>query len=247
MPANWNIILSIENSSAIAFEAGGRRRELIVRRSALARRMRLSVDPRDGNVKLSLPRRAGLRHALEWVEERRDWVEAELARLPPPTPILPGETIPIEGEPHIIDWRAELSRTVRREPGRLIIGGPPDLLQARILRWFRKEALAVLVRDTEEMASKAGVSIGRVSIGDPMSRWASCSSKGDIRYSWRLILMPPDVRRAIVAHEVAHRIHMNHGAAFHATEAMLFGREPKAETRWLRSNSARIHALGRDG
>jgi len=241
MRAIWSITLSIA-----AFEGGGRRRELIVRRVATARSMRLSVDPRDGSVKLILPRRAALRHALAWVEERRGWIEAELAKLPAPTRIAAGSAIPVEGEPHLIEWHAERPRTVRREAGRIITGGPAELLHPRILRWLKREALAVLVRETAEMAERAGVSVGRVGIGDPMSRWASCSSSGDIRYSWRLILMPPEVRRSVVAHEVAHRLHMNHGAEFHAAEERLFGRSPRAETRWLRANSLRIQAIGRD-
>lgn len=233
--------------STAIFEGGGRRRELVVRRIATARRMRLSVDPRDGSVKLILPRHATLRRALAWVEERRAWVEEELARLPSPDPIAPGSLIPFEGEPHLVEWRADRSRTVRREEGRIVVGGPEDMLQSRILRWLRREALAVLASETGAMAEKAGVTIGRIGVGDPMSRWASCSANGDIRYSWRLILMPPEVRRAIVAHEVAHRVHMNHGADFHSLEAQLFGRAPRAETRWLRANSVRIHAVGRDG
>jgi predicted metal-dependent hydrolase len=89
------------------------------------------------------------------------------------------------------------------------------------------------------------VTIARVRVGDPRTRWGSCSSSGDIAYSWRLILMPPAVREATVAHEVAHRLHMNHGPDFHAAVAHLLGREPKAERAWLRANAARIHGVGR--
>ena len=51
-----------------------------------------------------------------------------------------------------------------------------------------------------------------VSVGDAGSRWGSCSSQGRIRLSWRLILAPPAVRRYVVAHEVAHLVHLDHGA-----------------------------------
>lgn len=232
--------------SIASFEGGGRRRELVVRRSAQARRMRLSVDPRDGSVRLTLPVRAGLRPALAWVEEKRGWVEAELARLAPPATIGHGSELPFEGEPHRVEWRAGAGRAITRDAGSIVVGGPVDMLQPRILRWLRQQALAVLARESAEMAVKAGVTLGRIGIGDPKSRWASCSSRGDIRYSWRLILMPPDVRRAIVAHEVAHRLHMDHGADFRLAEARLFGRAPRAETRWLRANATRLHAVGRD-
>jgi predicted metal-dependent hydrolase len=57
--------------------------------------------------------------------------------------------------------------------------------------------------------------------------------------------MPPAVREAIVAHEVAHRLHMHHGPEFHAAVKALLGREPKAERGWLRAHGASIHGVGR--
>jgi predicted metal-dependent hydrolase len=84
-----------------------------------------------------------------------------------------------------------------------------------------------------------------VGVGDTLSRWGSCSSSGAIRYSWRLILAPPEVRRATAAHEVAHRVHMNHSPAFHGLVAELFGADPKPQRDWLRREGAGLHRLGR--
>ena len=54
-----------------------------------------------------------------------------------------------------------------------------------------------------------------VSIGDPGSRWGSCSPhRNAIRYSWRLILAPPQVLDYVAAHEVAHLIHADHSPAY---------------------------------
>ena len=82
---------------------------------------------------------------------------------------------------------------------------------------------------------------GRVGVGDPRSRWGSCASSGAIRYSWRLILAPPDVRRATVAHELAHLLHMDHSAAFHAAHARILGADPRPARAWLRANGAGLH------
>jgi predicted metal-dependent hydrolase len=229
----------------LCFSGGGRTRTLAVRRMAQARRMRLSVDPRDGAVRLVLPKRAALRHALAWVEGHRGWIEETLDKLPPVQPIAPGATIPVEGEPHLIDWAEDRPRAVRREEGRLILGGPAESVEGRVLRWLRSEALAVLQAETAAMASRAGVTIAGVSVGDPRARWGSCSVTGDIRYSWRLILAPAAVREATVAHEVAHRLHMDHSRAFHAVVRQLLGRAPGAERRWLRAHGSSLYWLGR--
>lgn len=212
-----------------------------------ARAMRLVVDPRDGAVRLTLPKRAALRPALEWVESKRGWIEAALDRLPVPVPILPGGLVPFEGVLRRVDWDARLPRAMRVEADRILIGGPGDSLAARILRAMRQQALTTLDRESREYGALAGVTIGRVAVGDPRARWGSCSIDGDLRYSWRLILAPPEVRRATVAHEVAHRLHMDHSPAFHAAVKRLFGRAPTAERAWLRANGAALYWLGRDG
>jgi predicted metal-dependent hydrolase len=231
-------------SSDPVFTAGGRSRPLTIRRSATARRMRLAVDPRDGRISLTLPSRAALKPALEWAESQRAWVEAALAKTEPAQPFADGSTVTVQGEMLEIRW-TEGSRTVRRVEGALLVGGQREMLGARVLRWLRAEALRQLESKTRRFAALAGVSVARVRIGDARSRWGSCSSSGDIAYSWRLILAPPAVLEATVAHEVAHRLHMHHGPEFHAAVKALLGRDPKAERAWLRSHGAALHAVGR--
>ncbi len=116
----------------------------------------------------------------------------------------------------------------------LICGGPAESFATRIERWLRREALRLLAEDTAHYAAKAGVTVAQVAVADPKARWGSCSSTGTIRYSWRLLLAPEHVRRATVAHEVAHRVHMHHGPAFHALVADLFEGDPDTARRWLR-------------
>ncbi len=245
MRAISSIILSSATSDLI-FEGGGRSRPLIVRRMAQARRMRLSVDPRDGGVRLILPGRASIRDALRWVEGQRPWVEKALAALPAPQPIRAGETLHVAGEPLLIAI-ADRGRGVKRDAGRLLVAGPHELVPNRILRWLKAQAAEKLEADTRAVAAQAGVSIGRVSIGDPRARWGSCSSTGDIRYSWRLILAPPAVLESTVVHEVAHRLHMDHSPDFHAAVRRLLGRDPIAERAWLRAHGSALYWLGRDG
>ncbi len=234
-------------TSDLVFVGGGRARPLQVVRAPRARTLRLSVDPRDASVRLALPPRAPLRPALVWAEGKRIWVESELAKLPAPAPIVPGASFPVAGTAITIDWRADAPRQPRLIGTMLRVGGPLDALGARVIRWLKREALKVLEAETRALAEKNGISLVKVGVGDPRSRWGSCSSSGTIRYSWRLILAPDFVRRATVAHEVAHCVHMNHGAAFHALVAQLHGADPQPARRWLRAHGATLHWFGRDG
>jgi len=234
-------------SSDILFRSGAGEAGLTLRPMARARAMRLRVDPRTGAVVLTYPARMSKRRVLDWASGHSGWVEAQLAQVPAPAEIAPGSSLPLCGEPHCIDWSPEHPRVPKLEDGRIILGGPLETLETRLLRWLKQHAAQVLARDTEEFAAKAGVKVTRVAVGDPLSRWGSCSSSGAIRYSWRLILAPDWVRRATVAHEVAHRVHMNHGLDFHALVEVLLGTDPKPARLWLRREGAGLHRFFRLG
>jgi Predicted metal-dependent hydrolase len=51
-------------------------------------------------------------------------------------------------------------------------------------------------------------------ITDTKSRWGSCSGRGIISLSFRLIMLPEDLRDYMVVHELCHLHEMNHGPAF---------------------------------
>ncbi len=211
-----------------------------------ARRMKLTVDPRSGAVRLVLPLRAALGPAMDWVEAHRGWIARQRARLPDPWPIVPGMAVPFAGRDYRLDWSELHPRKPALDGDVLRIGGPHDVMASRLLRWMRAEAQALLDAETREIAGAADISVAEVSVGDPRARWGSCSSSGNIRYSWRLILAPDHVRRATVAHEVAHRVHMDHSRAFHRLVAELFGADPTPARHWLRTHGARLHWFGRD-
>jgi predicted metal-dependent hydrolase len=238
-------IWSIAMMSELMFSGGGREQPLVVVRRRGAKGMRLSIDPRDASVRLSLPLRAPLRPALVWAAGKRPWIEAELAKMPNARPIVPDMRLMVAGEDVVVDWSADHPRMPRLAAGSLRVGGPLEQMPARVLRFLKRLALETLTYETMELAAAHGIVVTKVGIGDPKSRWGSCASTGDIRYSWRLILAPSHVRLATVAHEVAHRIHMNHSREFHALVEDLYGNDPEPARRWLRANGTALHWIGR--
>jgi predicted metal-dependent hydrolase len=209
--------------------------------------MRLRVDRRTGEIILTIPRRASRRRALEWASGHRDWIERQLREVQAAERIVDGAVVPLRGEPHRVTWSPDHGRAVIARDGRLVVGGPPENLESRMVRWLKREALDLLSLETAEFAATAGVGVSRVGIGDPVSRWGSCSASGAIRYSWRLILAPDYVRRATVAHEVSHRVHMHHGPDFHALVEKLAGGDDRRARLWLRRHGAGLHRIAPRG
>ena len=210
-----------------------------------ARRLKLHFDEKSGGLMLTVPPRTSRRAALAWAAEQQRWVEAQLARQPHPLPFEPGVTIPLDGEEVLLSWIEGATRTVVHAPGALSCGGPRESFATRIEAWLRRRARDTLSAETRAVAEAAGVTVSAVSVGDADSRWGSCSATGAIRFSWRLILAPPHVRRFVVSHEVAHRLHMDHGPRFKAAEAALYGGPVAPARLLLRRLSPVLRRVGR--
>ena len=77
-----------------------------------------------------------------------------------------------------------------------------------------ERALRVLPERTDHYARLMGISYGRITIREQKTRWGSCSSKGNLNFNWKLVLMPMDLLDYVVVHELAHRREMNHSKDF---------------------------------
>ena len=216
-----------------------------IRRLKSAKRFRLRFDEASGKLKLTCPWRTSRRAALAWALDQRDWIEAQLARAEPGEPFAAGETIPIEGEPVLIVWEPRAPRSPVLADAELRCGGPEQALERRIELFLKRRALDTMSREVAEYAAIAGATPSSVSVGDPGSRWGSCSSRGRIRISWRLILAPPEVRRYVVAHEVAHLVHLDHSERFKTLEAHLYGSGLAEAKAALRRIGPRLKRIGR--
>ncbi len=210
-----------------------------------ARRLRLRFDEASGTLKLTCPWRTSRRAALAWALDQRRWIETQLARAEAGEPIEPDATIPLEGEEVQLVWDPAARRAPVIADGEIRVGGPREGFARRVELFLKRRAIDVMGREVAEYADAAGVGARSVSVGDAGTRWGSCSSRGRIRLSWRLILAPPAVRRFVVAHEVAHLVHLDHSAKFKALEARLYGPGLGEARSLLRRLGPRLKRVGR--
>ena len=75
----------------------------------------------------------------------------------------------------------------------------------------------VYFREKIERYSKImNLKYGRLTITGAKTRFGSCSSRGNISFSYRLMLYPEAAREYVVVHELAHLVEMNHSKRFYA-------------------------------
>jgi predicted metal-dependent hydrolase len=212
---------------------------LTLRRSARARRISLRVSGLDGRVTLTVPPGVSEAEALGFARTKAEWLRGQLAARPDMVSVAPGAVLPIEGR----EWRIACGagqRVILATDGTAHVPGPEEVLGRRLSAWLRTLARDRLAAASDAHAARLGRGYGRIVLRDTRSRWGSCSSRGTLSYSWRLILAPPEVLDYVAAHEVAHLAEMNHSPAFWAQVARLCpGYEgPRG---WLRRQGAALH------
>lgn len=83
------------------------------------------------------------------------------------------------------------------------------------IKKIRKDARIYFAERTKYFADIMGLKYGRITITSAQKRFGSCSSKGNISYSYRLMLYPEAAREYVVVHELAHLKEMNHSKRFY--------------------------------
>lgn len=217
---------------------------IAVRQSPRARRMTLRISRADGTVTLTMPQGMPVREGLAFASDREEWlrrhlqdIRANLFRHPGLTF---GASIPFRGVPVTL-VAAGVRRPVIKGQTLLLPAGE-DRIGARLQAFLKATARDVLVAATDRHARSQGLSWGRVTLRDTRGRWGSCSARGDLMYSWRLVMAPEDVLDYVVVHEVAHLAQMNHSPAFWKVVAQMMP-DYERSREWLRRNGSTLHAI----
>ncbi len=212
--------------------------EVVLRRSARARRMTLRVSRMDGTVTLTLPRGVREADARAFAEERADWIRKHLAEHRPAELVGLGSAVPVLGIPRKVV--AGAGRSIQLGDAEIAVPGAADKVGRKVLAYLKQLARSELAFASDQYAAELGRSYSKLSIRDTRSRWGSCSSSGGLMYSWRLIMAPAEVLSYVAAHEVAHLAEMNHSPRFWAQVERLYG-DHSAPRRWLRNEGHGLH------
>src|SRR6267154_1781444 len=112
----------------------------------------------------------------------------------------------------------------------------PEHLPRRLRDWLTGELRGRLVPLVYAKAARVERPVKRITVRDSRSRWGSCGPDGTMSFSWRLVFAPPEVLDYLVAHEVAHLVHLNHGPRFWALARMLCEGPIEVPQSWLKAN-----------
>lgn len=212
-----------------------------------ARRISIRIDGRAGEAVLVAPSERKLAQALAFARTKAGWIAERLTARPEREALSPGATVPVFGRPArlVATGGAGAARLIEDADGPVIAsGGEGEAYARRVENLLKRLARDTLVERTEVHRAALGQKPVRVSIGDPKSRWGSCTpGRRTIRYSWRVVMAPPEVIDYLAAHEVAHLVHADHSPAYWSVVERLVG-DHRPFRKWLREHGPALHAVG---
>ncbi len=212
--------------------------EITLRRKRNARRLTLRLAA-DG-IFLTIPNRTPIREAEAFALKQEPWLRSKLSERPEKHHVGQNGTVPIHGEAR--DIVAGTGRVPILNGDTIEVPGLQERYPTKIKAYLKEVARAQLTKASDHYAAKIGRSYGKITLRDTRSRWGSCTSKGDLMYSWRLAMAPPKVLDYVAAHEVAHLLEMNHSPRYWANVAEICP-DYAIHRAWLRRNGAGLHLI----
>jgi hypothetical protein len=208
---------------------------------------------RDGRLVVRAPKRLPQGEIQRFVDEHAAWVEEKRAYLeahPPPVKhrYQSGEHFDYLGQPVRLEV---VNRSATRQPMRYlpasadseavfeVIKATQAQTRELLVSWYKKQARQRCTQRVAALAKQHDLKYSRVRISSARTRWGSCSSKGTLSFTWRLVMLPPEIIDYVVIHELAHTLEHNHSAKFWGrVEAML--PDYKARRVWLKKNGGKF-------
>ncbi len=204
----------------------------------------LIVKP-DGSLLVRAPLRASNRSIQEFVSRNAQWIEKTRAKIkavapPPPKQYAPGEEFEYLGKLYPLEIVQGQTKSLLLEDGTFKLAASAQKNAAIIFeRWYREQARQILKERVEFHARQNDFQYSRVGITSARTRWGSCSAKGALNFSWRLVQAPMEAVDYVVIHELVHTVIHNHSRKFWTRLEQVLP-DYREHRKWLKSNGHRL-------
>jgi len=194
----------------------------VIRRSRRSRRVSVTLDSQNRAL-LTLPQRATLKAAHEFLGECGDWLIDQLAKIPKTRSLLEylrdKPFLTLDGRRNSVSFAATNRCPFceyKAEANQMILRYDPYAVnELRIQEALKNFSKPFIYRRLNTLCEYKCIDPPqRVTVRDQSSRWGSCSAAKGISLNWRLILLPIQLQDYVILHELAHLKEMNHSDSF---------------------------------
>lgn len=195
----------------------------------------------DGTVEVRAPLKLSGMHIGEFVEQHADWIARHQERArrhapPPARKFAEGEEFPFLGRsfPLKVVPRQRTALTFDGASFRLAASARPKAREA-FVRWYKGQAFLHLIQRVPALAAEHGFHYQKIRLSSARTRWGSCSAKGTLSFTYRLVMAPPEVVDYVILHELVHTEIRNHSKTFWARVGEILP-DYKKHVAWLKKN-----------
>lgn len=218
-----------DGPSEVEIGHAGKTIRIKVRRSERVKRLRLSIE--QGGPVLTLSPRISLQTGIRFADRHASWIVKKTNALGKfVSPLVDEGKITVIGIPLTIKHAPEKKGGVFKEGDALYVTGDKAHLRRRVSDYAKEELRKYISRKMKYPFS----------LKDTKTRWGSCSSKGHLNFSYKLVFAPKEVIDYLLIHEQAHVRHMNHGPKFWKEVAEKMP-DYKAAEKWLKEKGNTLH------
>jgi predicted metal-dependent hydrolase len=203
------------------------------------------IIERDGSFTVRAPMRASHAAIDTFIQEKADWIIRTREKTKSVHPLIRKQYV--DGEKFLFLGSVFELKLVRFQKPVLRFDSGFSLSQPAQVKgelvfthWYKVRALEVISERVRHYSEQYNFSPGQIKISSAKTRWGSCSSKGTLNFTWRLVMAPLEVIDYVVLHELAHLRVKNHSGEFWKVVESIYP-EYKKHRKWLRENGEKLN------
>ena len=169
---------------------------------------------KEGKLIVRAPLRLPVRAIEAFLAEKSDWIREKMALHRQISDekikfqLAEGSLLPFLGK----EYPIRIGRDALLIEEEILLPGNDLYKEAEA--FYRQEARRLLPEKAAFWGEKMGLTPQSISVTGAKTRWGSCSAKGNLNFSWRLMRAPQEAVDYVVVHELAHLKELNHSKAF---------------------------------
>lgn len=148
-----------------------------------------------------------------WIKEKQEFVRDRYKKIIPKE-FVSGEGFLYLGNMYKLELVDVLDMPIAFNNGFQISRKYLGVAKEILIAWYKAQAYQKILERVNWYSSLSGLKYNRIKISDAQKRWGSCSAKGNLNFSWRLVMAPLRVVDYVVVHELAHLEEKNHSERF---------------------------------
>ncbi len=189
------------------------------------------------------PHYVSLKKINSFIDEKRDWLEKTINKAEQRKKALQsnkefrdGKTVMFLGKEYQVQLNGKTKNIEFSEYTIQFPFGKIEYADEYLTKWYKKQAKEIITLRIKDYAKALGLSFSKIGITSAKKRWGSCNSKGNINFSYRLVMTPPVIIDYVIVHELMHLKEMNHSPRFWAKVGQVIP-DYKLRRKWLKENN----------